>query len=246
MSEEHTAPTASTPVVAAAGTTSGNPYLIPASIVIAGLFVAFAIFMTAGKGAFGGGTATPQGGKMLEASILPVGERDHIKGSQDAEVFLVEYSDYRCHFCGVFHASVTKLLGEYDGKVAWVYRHLPYQPGAQEAAVASECIAELAGEDAFWTFTEKALNDQQSLSPEWHLKTAQELGVEKAAFEECIASGRHDARIFEDKTNAEELGGQGTPYNVLVTRKGDTIKFAGALPYESVKVFVNRALKSLE
>lgn len=224
---------------------STNPYLVPVAIVIAGVFVAGAIFATNGGGAGNNGAIVPSG-KTLEATILPVTEDDHVFGSRDADVFLVEYSDYRCGYCGLFHDTIQEILTRYDGKVAWVYRHTPYQPGGKEAAVASECIAELAGEDAFWSYTEKALSNQKDLSTAWHLATAVELGADGAAFTECVGSGRYDARIAEHTMNAQELGSNGTPYNVLLTKKGDTVKFAGAQPIDNVALFVERALRSLE
>jgi len=224
-------------------TNTSNPFLVPAAIVLAGVLVAGAILFTQG------GTAQVGAGpvsKTLEAQILPVTEDDHVLGSRDADVFLVEYSDYRCGYCGVFHDTVKQILDSYEGRVAWVYRHTPYQPGGMEAAVASECIAELAGEDAFWEYTERALANQQALNTEWHRATAVELGADGDAFDECVTSGRYDELIAEHTMNSQELGGQGTPYNVLLTREGGMVKFAGAQPIERVTLLVERALKSLE
>lgn len=221
-------------------TTQNNPYLVPLAIVIAGVFIAASIF------AKGGSTTTvAPSGKTLEATILPVTEKDHVYGSRKADVFLVEFSDYRCGYCALFHTTVKEVLEKYEGRVAWVYRHTPYQPGGKEAAVASECVAELAGEDAFWTFTEKAFTNSRDLSPEWHLATAKELGIDEGAFTTCTASGKYDALIAEHTMNGQELGANGTPYNVLLTKKGDTVKFSGAQPIDSVVLFVERALKSL-
>jgi plastocyanin len=118
---------------------------------------------------------------------------------------------------------VKEVLEKYEGRVAWVYRHMPYQPGGKEAAVASECIAELAGEDAFWEYTQRAFDNTRDLSPEWHLSTAKELGVDESGFTTCIASGKYDALIAEHTMNGQELGANGTPYNVLLTKKGDTV-----------------------
>ena len=55
----------------------------------------------------------------------------------------------------MIHASLQQLVSESNGKIAWVYRHLPlYQihPQAEPAANASECIAEQLGNEAFWQF----------------------------------------------------------------------------------------------
>lgn len=219
----------------------GNPYLIPGSIIVAGVLIAFAVFSTQGKT-----TAPAAGNTEIEGGGVEITENDHVFGPKDPDVYFVEYSDYRCGYCGMFHETIQQVLKEYEGKVAWVYRHTPYQPGGKEAAVASECIAELAGEDAFWEYTNKAFQNQKELSPEWSKKTALELGADEVKYDECVSSGKFDELFATATFEAQELGGNGTPYNVLVTRDGGIVKFSGAQPLESVKMFVNRALKSLE
>jgi len=218
-----------------------NPHLIPIAIIVAGLIVAGAVLLRDKST-----TSIVATGQELEGEVLPVTKDDHIYGSRNADVFFIEYSDYRCGFCGRFHSTILELLDTYEGRLAWVYRHTPYQPGGLEAAVASECITELAGEDAFWEYTDRAMNNQASLSPEWHLATARDLGVAEDDFNECIASGRYNELIAHHVRNAQELGSQGTPYTVLLTQQGDTIKFSGALPIDRVKLLVERAMRSVE
>ncbi len=219
-----------------------SPYLVPIAILIAGLLIAGAVLMRNG----GGNAPVAATGQELTGQVLPVTDEDHIYGSRNADVFFIEYSDFRCSFCARFHSTILEILNKYEGRVAWVYRHTPYQPGGREAAIASECVADLVNEDAFWSYNERAMNNQRSLSPEWHQQTAVELGADQTEFQECIASGNYDELIREHTLNSQELGSQGTPYTVLLTRNGDTIKFAGAQPIENVTMFVERAIKSLE
>jgi len=227
---------------------SANPYLMPGAVVLAGLMIAYAVYATQG-----GSPTQPQsqqqipgGTKAIEEEVLPITEDDHIFGSKNPDVYFIEYSDYKCGYCGLFHDTIQTILKEYDGKVAWVYRHTPYQPGGKEAAVASECIAELAGEDALWQYTEKALKNQRLLSTKWHADIAVELGADKDAFAECVSSGRYDELITKNSMNAQGLGGGGTPFNVLLTKEGGVVKFSGAQPLENVKLFVEKALNSLK
>ncbi len=88
-------------------------------------------------------------------TMRPAREDDHIRGSADAEVTIVEFSDFDCPFCQRFHPTLERAVEEYDGRVAWVYRHFPIEqlhPNAPALAVASECVAKLEGNDAFWEF----------------------------------------------------------------------------------------------
>ena len=230
---------------------TANPYLVPGAIVVAGAFIAFAVFMSNSAAPADIPTGTPDAPVPTDAedvvqTLLPVTEEDHIRGPRTADIIFIEYSDFRCGFCGVFHTTMKSIMEQYDGRVAWVYRHAPFQPGGREAAIASECVAELAGPEAFWDYTDRAMADQRSLTPAWHTAAAVSLGVSSEAFAECIASGRHDATIAAHTRNLQELGGRGTPFTVLLTRDGNTIRFAGAQPLEDVAGLVEQVLATLD
>lgn len=86
---------------------------------------------------------------------------DHIRGSLDAPIILVEYSDFDCPFCARFHGTMKSVLSTHGESVAWIYRHrpIPQLMGHEFSPIkarASECIAELAenGNDAFWQFAD--------------------------------------------------------------------------------------------
>jgi len=222
-----------------------NPYLVPGAIIVAGLLVAGAILAGGNSGT---STTVEPSGRTLEAQVLPVTERDHVYGSRNADVFLIEYSDYQCPFCTRFHETIMQTLEKYDGKVAWVYRHLPLEsihPEARPAAIAGECIAEQGGDEAFFAFTNAIFEQNLTLSRDTYTRQAKSLDLNIGAFEECFDSGRYDALVDEHITNATDIGGNGTPFNVLLTRKGDVVKFSGAQPIERVDSFVQRALNSL-
>ena len=89
--------------------------------------------------------------------MAPVTAEDHIRGSLDADIIIVEYSDFECPFCARFHPTMGQIVNEYDGKVAWVYRQFPLEQihaKARPLAEGSECVAELGGNDAFWAYTD--------------------------------------------------------------------------------------------
>lgn len=86
--------------------------------------------------------------------LSPVTADDHIIGSMDAPIVIVEYSDYECPYCKVFHATLQKMATESNGEIAWVYRHWPIHQNSFDKLMAAECVAEIKGNDAFWKYSD--------------------------------------------------------------------------------------------
>lgn len=198
-----------------------------------------------------GDTAAPpsQGpslGKLSEenASRVPeVTNDDHIRGNKNAKVTLIEYSDFECPFCGRFHPTAEQVLEEYGDDVAWVYRHFPLDsihPKARPAALASECIAELGGEDAFWEFADSVFGDQTQLNDLPAL--ASSVGVNQNSFESCLDSDKYADVVEQDYQGGIGAGVTGTPGNFIVTEDGDTWFVPGAYPFEQITPYIDEAL----
>lgn len=217
-------------------------YGVPIAIVIAGLLIAGAI-------AFGsGGTAAPDSGGN-HVGNQPSGDfripnaDDHVRGNPDAPIAIVEFSDLECPFCARIHPTLERIVGENDD-VKWIFRHFPLSSihsRALSAAVASECIARLGGNDAFWSFTDVAFADQSKLGDAWYREVATSLGIDTDAFNTCTNDRAIVADIQVDLDEAAATGGRGTPYVVIVTQQGQLIPFSGALPYEQVAGLVDQA-----
>ncbi|MCR4279564.1 MAG: thioredoxin domain-containing protein [Candidatus Zambryskibacteria bacterium] len=92
-----------------------------------------------------------------DANNVPaLGDGDHVRGSVDAPVTLIEYSDLECPFCKSFHPQVQQALAGYGNQLSWVYRHFPldFHPSARPLAEGSECAAQLGGNDKFWEYVD--------------------------------------------------------------------------------------------
>jgi len=85
-----------------------------------------------------------------------VSETDHILGNPTtAQVTIIEYSDFECPYCKAYNTTLNKIVSESNGNIAWVYRHFPLvqiHANALEKAAASDCVAKLKGNDAFWKY----------------------------------------------------------------------------------------------
>lgn len=231
-----------------------SSYLVPIAIVAAGALVAGALYITRGTPA----PTDPNsaGNPVLgEINIRPVDNTDHINGDPAAPILIVEYSDTECPFCKAFHETMLTIMEDYgkDGKVAWVYRHFPLYKGQQplhsnagKQAEATECAAELGGNDAFWKFVNRIYEvtpSNNGLVMSELPNIAEYAGINRAEFERCLSSGRYAEKISNEYDEAVAAGADGTPYSVILTRQGNKVPLRGAQPYSMVKQVLDTLLK---
>lgn len=193
----------------------------------------------------------PTNGKLSEeqAENVPgLKEDDHVRGSRDAKVFIVEYSDFQCPYCASFHPTAQQALDEYEGDVAWIYRHFPLDtlhPRARAAAEASECVADLGGSDAFWNFADDLFENQDTALTESGLvNAAASAGVGTAVFNTCVESGNFEQLVEDEYQEGIDAGVTGTPGNFVVTSDGQVWSLPGAVPFSSLQETIDEALAS--
>lgn len=192
-------------------------------------------------------------------TLSPVTADDHIQGNPNAPIVFVEYSDYDCPFCRLFHDTMTKIMDEYgqSGQVAWVYRQFPIEslhPNAPTLSEASECVASLGGNDAFWKFT-NALNDSRAITyddsgnvtnieatdmnklPDFVAAA----GVDENDYNDCMNNAGGRAAVSEDHASGVAIDVTGTPHTIVLFN-GKQGVLSGAKPYETVKQFIDSLL----
>jgi len=211
---------------------------VAVAIVVAGLIIAGAVMFTNKSNAPTAGTGG-QGNQAEGAAenVRPVDDSDWVYGNTDAEITIVEYSDTECPFCSRLHPTLKQVVDQSEGKVNWVYRHFPLvqlHPIAPTVSHATECVGELAGNDAFWNFTNKVYEEAGANGGTDLSKLvgyATEFGVDESSYNQCMEESRHQSGIEDDFRNAVESGGTGTPYSIII--KGDTkVPVEGALPFD--------------
>jgi Na+/H+ antiporter NhaA len=137
-------------------------------------------------------------------------ERDHIRGTPEAPVTVVEYGDFECPYCGQAEPVVRELLREF-GDVRYVWRHLPLNdvhPHAQLAAEAAEAAAE---QDMFWPMHDLLFDHQDALRPADLIRYAGQLGLHTERFSGQLREHVGANRVAEDVESADLSGVSGTP-----------------------------------
>ncbi len=187
----------------------------------------------------------------LARNVPPPAKNDHVYGKASAPVTLIEYSDFECPYCKRFHDIAKQLVDRSGGQVNLVYRHFPlsfHNPGAEKEAEASECVAELGGNNAFWKFTDaiyaRTRSNGKGFPVENLAPLAVEFGLNQDAFRQCLDSGRMAARVRHDLETGAQAGVEGTPGNILRNnRNGKVLAAHGAQPYERLKAAVQKLLQ---
>ncbi len=189
-----------------------------------------------------GGAATGAGEQAAlnpnERYEVPVSDNPSL-GSADAPVTIVEFSDFRCGFCGRFaRETLQPLLASYDeSEVQFVYRDFViFGQASYEAALASECADD---QDKFWEFHDLIFGNQQELSRDMYLTWAADEGLDVDAFTSCYDNQTHRDEITADFEYGQSLGLTGTPTFFINGRV-----VSGAQPQEVFKAMIDEELAS--
>lgn len=163
-------------------------------------------------------------------------DNDPFRGSADAPITIIEFSDFHCAFCGRFAAeTLDPLLKNYEGKVRLVYRDYPFQTsGSVVAALAGECMNE---QGKFWEFHDLTFKNQQALTREQFITYAQQIGVDVATFTTCLDTQKYMDKVKKDVADAQTLGVNGTPAFFVNGRF-----ISGAQPYTVFAAYIDEEL----
>ncbi|MBP6924202.1 MAG: thioredoxin domain-containing protein [Candidatus Pacebacteria bacterium] len=140
---------------------------------------------------------------------------DHIKGSAEATVTLVEFSDFQCPACASFQPVLEEVMKSYGEKISFEYKHypLPIHPYAQQAALAAEAAGQ---QGKFYEYHDVLFKNQQAWSASvapgaLFQQYAKELGLDMEQFQRHQKSALLRDRVRGDMNEARELGLTGTP-----------------------------------
>lgn len=191
----------------------------------------------------GKGTVQPTGTqqeaqKPTEVKVAKPSTKEHWRGAENARYVWVEYSDFECPYCKTIHPNIKKIMDENPDKLAWVFRHypLPFHPKAQKSAEASECAADLGGNEGFWKMADLIYEKMPDMELTALPSMASEIGLDQTAFKQCLDSGKYEKKVKDMMTEGSKGGIQATPSGVVYDLKTGKMKLVeGALPYESLK-----------
>jgi protein-disulfide isomerase/uncharacterized membrane protein len=143
----------------------------------------------------------------------------HVKGSGGA-VVLAEFSDFECGHCAKAYRAIKSALPRFGRDLRVVFHHYPLDPACNPsiggAGHRNACLAAMAAECAsqqgkFWEYHDLLFENQSSLSRNSMLGFADELGLDRERFEQCLASDDARRAVRSDIEAAERLQVTSTP-----------------------------------
>lgn len=256
----------------AAGGHKGK-YLLPVSILIAGVLIAGASFYNTKVmiQSLGSGTVKQQAGLAQTAPTqgtqtaptaapeaaagqpITVADRsdEPVIGNKNAKVTMIEFSDFQCPFCERFYKdSYSQIKTKYvdTGKLKIVYRHFPlsFHQNAQKAAEAAECANR---QGKFEQYHDLLFNNSQSdgtgLNTADLKKYADQLGLNKGT----LGLGQNKFNTCLDNGETAQVVSQDTAAGTAAGVDGTPSffingkKIVGAQPYSVFEAAIEAALK---
>lgn len=147
---------------------------------------------------------------------MEVVEADWTKGSAEALVTLVEYSDFECSACAQFHPIVKEVVEELGDRIQYVYRHFPISQ-LHEQALAAALAAEAAGRQGkFWEMHDVLFERQGEWAGAQDARKkfgryAEELELDMARFDADIEDNELRDKAEKHRLSGARSGISGTP-----------------------------------
>jgi len=201
----------------------GSPYLIPVAIIIAGLFIASAVYL---------GLRHSQPAAISNSQpVAPTSENHEVGlgtnpvlGSAEAKITIIEFADYQCPFCERFFSQVEpQILDKYvkSGLARFTYRDFAFldtfanqeRGESHLTAEAARCASE---QNKFWQYHDKLFQNQKgenegAFSLENLKKFAQSLDLDLQQFNQCLESAKYQEAVTKDTQEGIAAGITGTP-----------------------------------
>lgn len=184
--------------------------------------------------------------KKLEESfdkplVAVIRSDEAIRGPKNAQLTLVEYSDFECPFCSRGYDTVVALLKKYEGNIRFIYKHLPLSFHEQSMISAKYYEAvRMQDEKKAFAFHDDIFKNQGKLKNGVAFldATAKQVGADMARLKKDLNSEAVTKRIEADVKEAGSFGMQGTPGFLL-----NGVPVRGAYPPEFFENIVNELQK---
>ncbi len=186
-------------------------------------------------------TAVPEPSGPVD---VPIGDAYSL-GDPNAPVVMVEYTDFQCPFCSRhFQETFPQIKTNYidTGLVYYVFKDFPLTSIHPQAVAASEAARCAGDQNAYVEMHDRLFSSQaqwsgQAGAVDIFIDYASQLGLDQAAFSECMETNKYQAAIQTDLQEGASFGVRGTPAFFI---NGNFV--SGAQPYSAFEQAIDGLL----
>lgn len=135
-------------------------------------------------------------------------------GHAEAPLVMVEFGGYQCGYCRKhYFDAMPSIKSSYvdTGKLRYVFFDVALDPSHEQAAKAAEAAYCAHEQEGYWEYRGQLYRNSRNLTETSLLAHAESVGLDTAAFEACLQSGRHAEKPGQDRGLSRELKVRGTP-----------------------------------
>jgi protein-disulfide isomerase len=141
----------------------------------------------------------------------PVGLDDHVLGSRDAPVVLVEYGDFECPRSAAACMEVDRVRARMGELMVFVYRHFPLTTVHARARRAAEASEAAGAQGRFWEMHHMLFAHQEALEDDDVVSYALRLGLDRRRFVAELIDETHGTKVRHDFLSGMRSGVNATP-----------------------------------
>ncbi|MFL6310038.1 MAG: DsbA family protein [Nitrososphaera sp.] len=162
---------------------------------------------------------------------------DHIRGSINAPITIVEYGDYECPYTGGAYPVVKEIMKQFDERIYFVFRNFPLNyihPHAQHAAEAAEAAA---AQGKFWQMHDYLFEHQKALDDAHLFEYAKKVGLDIDKFKKEMSEHVYVPLINKSLKSGIDSGVEGTP-TFFINEK----RYEDSWDLDTLTSFLNKSL----
>lgn len=154
---------------------------------------------------------------IIESTEESGGIPEHVEGDPNAEIIIVEYSDYQCSGCAAHVEPLAELIKKYEGKVAVVHRS--YILSYHENGFAASAAAEAAGLQGYWKEYGDYLFANQA---DWFYSDAETRLTQFTEYFNIVTSKKGDTEKFLADMSSEAVRDK-VNFDISLAKKSSSI-----------------------
>ena len=143
--------------------------------------------------------------------VRDVAETDHVRGSADAPVTLIEYGDFECPHCGAAFPIVHDVIDRMGTDLRFVFRHFPIQESHPHAMHAAQAAEAAGAQGKFWEMHDQLFTHQHALADEDLVGYAGAIGIDGERVRKELEAGTYENKVRADFMGGVRSGVNGTP-----------------------------------